>query len=283
MRTRLTALLFLCCVHLFAQDTPRAVVFGGYSYLNAEITQGIDRQGVNGWEAAFSVNANRWLAGEGDFSGYYKNLSADLGGLGTVSARITDYSFFGGPRINFRPVFVHALIGADHLTGSSSGISLSQDSLAIAAGGGIEWPISHHLGVRASGDYIFTRHNILVTSGQTQNNFRASVGIVYFFGGQGAAKTTSAAPLRDAIEISALGVQARLAPGGGAAIVGVDLQSPANMAGLTPGDIIDSIDGTVVRSPQEAAAALAGHGPGNVRIGFMAHGMAQAEVTVTLR
>jgi hypothetical protein len=32
---------------------------------------------------------------------------------------VHDYSYLAGPRVNFRPVFVHALIGGDHLTGSA--------------------------------------------------------------------------------------------------------------------------------------------------------------------
>src|ERR1035441_715151 len=40
----------------------------------------------------------KWLAGEGDVSGYYKGYSA----LG-VSARVSDYGYVFGPRFNYRP------------------------------------------------------------------------------------------------------------------------------------------------------------------------------------
>jgi hypothetical protein len=60
---------------------------------------------ANGWEASLSGNANRWFAIEGDASGYYK--SSILG----FAVSVTDYSFAAGPRFNFKPFFVHALLG----------------------------------------------------------------------------------------------------------------------------------------------------------------------------
>jgi hypothetical protein len=168
----------------FGQNTPRVEFFGGYSYLNAD-TSGLvsaPRQNGNGWEASVTGNFNRWFGIEGDFSGYYKlqiypvyfsptlascnsnSLEAEescLNTVYTVVGRVAEYAFVAGPRFTFGPVFVHALIGGDSLTGSSLGLCAahscaSERSLAGAIGGGVEWPKSGRWAVRASADYVFT-------------------------------------------------------------------------------------------------------------------------------
>ncbi len=140
----------------FGQDS-RADLFGGYSYLNIDTNGLSSRQSANGWEASISGNFNKWFAVEGDVSGYYKSYSVNLEsiGLGVVDVKVTDYSYAGGPRINLRPFFIHALFGGDHLAGSALGFSRSQDSLAGLAGG-VQWKVSGPWSVRASADYAFT-------------------------------------------------------------------------------------------------------------------------------
>jgi hypothetical protein len=158
----MTAFRVICLMAMLAsltthaQEFPKAEMYGGYSYVNIDTNGVTSRQSANGWEAAASGNFNKWLGVEADVAGYYKTYG--VSGLGDVKA--TDYSYGAGPRINFRPLFMHALIGGDHLTGSLNGVSESQDSLAGAFGGGVEWPISTHLSARGSVDYVFTRHNI---------------------------------------------------------------------------------------------------------------------------
>jgi Outer membrane protein beta-barrel domain len=186
--------VFCLAVSGFAlgQDS-RADLFGGYSYVNIDTNNLSPRQNANGWEAAVSGNFNKWFAVEGDVSGYYKTYTAILNGT-TATAKITDYSFAGGPRINFKPVFIHALFGGDHLTGtaSESGVSgnvpASQDGLAGLVGGGVQFRVSGPWSIRASADYVFTRHNIFGGPSVTQNNYRAGVGIVYSFGGRHASE-----------------------------------------------------------------------------------------------
>ena len=98
-------------------------------------------------------------------SGYYKTLSG---------INVSDYSYLAGPRINFKPLFVHALVVGDHLRGAVSGGSASQDGLAAAVGGGLQWPLVRHISVRVSADYVLSRHNILSGPSVTQNIVRAS-------------------------------------------------------------------------------------------------------------
>lgn len=300
----------------FSQDA-RADLYGGYSYVNIDTNGLSSRQGANGWEASVSGNFNKWFAVEGDVSGYYKSYSASLSGE-TASAKITDYSFAGGPRINFKPIFIHALFGGDHLTGTAtvSGVSgsesESQDGLAGLAGGGVQWRISGPWSIRASADYVFTRHNIFGGPSVTQNNYRAGVGIVYSFGVRHqsvramrapepsalpptpraiapapAARETAPAPVPRGsgagMKVDALGVVVKLGRSAGAEIANEAPSGVAALAGLRPGDVINAVDGKNVRTPMELAVALANRPAGDkVRLGYLLQGEWQSETVVLL-
>ncbi len=152
----------------------RAEIFGGYSYLNVDTNGATSRQSLNGWESSATVNVNKLFGVEGDFSGYYKTNILGSG----IGAH--DYILAGGPRISFRPVFFHALVGMDHLTGSALGVSVSQNSFAALFGGGVELRIARGWAVRPSADYLLSRHGL--SSRVTQNSIRVGGGIVYSFG-----------------------------------------------------------------------------------------------------
>jgi len=132
---------------------------------------------VNGWEAGVVGAFTGAFGVEFDVSGFYKTYNGDLTG-NNVPVKVTDYSYVAGPRFNIKPLFIHALLGRDHLSGEQSGSSESQDGLAGAFGGGVEQRVSGRWSVRLSADYVFTRHNIFGGPSYTQNNFRAGAGIV---------------------------------------------------------------------------------------------------------
>lgn len=161
----------------YEQNVPRLEAFGGFSYLNAGTSGLASRQNVVGVEGSASVNVNRWLAGEGNFGGYYKTIS--ILNVGTFGFH--DYTVMGGPRFNIRKAFFHALVGIDHLTGSTNfyavNASSSDNALAGAFGGGVQWNVSRHFALRTSADYLLSRFQ-----GLTQNNFRVTTGIVYEVG-----------------------------------------------------------------------------------------------------
>ena len=172
------------------QRTPRETsaplleIFGGYSYLNFDTNKLSSRQSFNGWESSVALHVNRWLAAEGSISGYHKSYSFDLTalGLGRLQTNVHDLDFLGGPRINFQPMFFHALVGIEHLTANGLGYSAAENSFAAAVGGGGQWRINRQWAVRASGDYLVTRHNLLnAQTPITQNNIRISGGVVYTF------------------------------------------------------------------------------------------------------
>jgi hypothetical protein len=158
------------------QTYPKAEVFGGYSYTNVDMGNGL-REGSNGLEISASANFNRWFAAEADFTGSYQHLADGGGTAGT-------YSYLAGPRFNLmhkhnplNPLFVHFLLGFQHLSGTDFGSPVSNTAIASALGVGTEWKISNGWAVRSSVDYAFTRYFA------TQNNVRAAVGLAYLFGG----------------------------------------------------------------------------------------------------
>src|ERR1700722_6816093 len=90
---------FVVSSFAFGQDS-RADLFGGYSYVNIDTNGLTSRQNANGWGASVSGNFNEWFAVEGDVSGYYKSYSISLADVGSATAKVSDYSFAAGPRIN---------------------------------------------------------------------------------------------------------------------------------------------------------------------------------------
>lgn len=168
----------------FAQTgTPHVEVFGGFSYLNADTNGLSKRRNLEGWETSASVDLMKYVAVEGDVTGYYENHI--LGG--PINGR--DYGFAGGPRFKYRQFFVHSLFGADHLTGtepiaiSGASVSFSQTDFMFIQGGGVQLKIAPHVAVRTSADWVLTRHNISGGNTVDQNNFRVGVGLVFTFGG----------------------------------------------------------------------------------------------------
>lgn len=279
--------VFLSCLLLssaaFSQES-RADLFGGYSYLNIDTNGLTSRQSANGWEASISGNFNKWFAAEADVAGYYKSYNIE-----GINVSVSDYSYGAGPRINVKQVFLHALIGGDHLSGGALGVSASQDSLAGAFGGGLQWRVSGPFSVRVGADYVFTRHNILGGSSVTQNNVRASVGIAYSFGGRShpsAAPRQVNAPRPPSVAgmaISSLGVTVALGGNPGAEITDESPNGVAALSNMHPGDVINAVDGKLVGSPEELAAELSGHVVGDkIRLGFLIRGLWQKEIVVIL-
>lgn len=249
-----------------SQDFPKAEVYGGGSYLNIDTNGLSSRQNSGGWETAVDGNFTRNFGAEFDVSGHYKTIE---------NISISDYAYLAGPRINFRPFFVHALLGGDHLGAEGA----SQDGFAGMFGGGIDQAIHGHWSFRVSGDYVFTRHNILGGPSVTQNNFHAGIGIAYSFGSKStrghresttqSSRTASNTPKRSgsraSMQVPSLGVMVSPRENGddGAEIVDVIPGGVAELANLHRGDIIVAIDGIAVRSPMELAAAMANRTPGS--------------------
>jgi opacity protein-like surface antigen len=182
---RKIALMLLCSFLLFslsaaAQD--KAEVFGGYQYLHANSgSSGVPNFNLNGWDAAVSGYVNHYFGITADFSGTYGTPSVQ--GVG-VSTHLYTYLF--GPVVRadagkLQP-FAHALFGGAHISGSvnaGGGVSASasDSGFAYALGGGVDYKALPHISIRL-GQFDFLQTRI---SGDSQNNFRYSGGVVIRF------------------------------------------------------------------------------------------------------
>lgn len=173
-----------------AQNIPAIDVFGGYSYLNFNVPSNSytafssQRLALKGWEVSGSVGLLHHLAAEADFSGHHLN------NCGGTPFNCNNFSYMFGPRFTLggrsRRItgFAHALVGQDRMNlPLSSGQSVSDTSLAAAAGAGVDVWVFRHLGVQVGpADFIYT-HHLNNDSVPSQNSYRVSGGIAFRFGG----------------------------------------------------------------------------------------------------
>ena len=136
-----------------------------------------NRQNVAGFDSSVAYNVNRWVAAEGDVTGLYKSIN--IINVGTYGFH--DYLLAAGPRVTIRKFFIHGLIGMDHLANNiyfdGMGPSPSNNSLAMELGGGVQWKVARHLGVRTSADYVMSKFE-----GYVQSSVRVTAGVVYDIG-----------------------------------------------------------------------------------------------------
>lgn len=273
-------------------------------------------QNFNGWNAAAQVNITRFFGIKADFSGHYGTpvtVSSQIqmllqqAGITGLPPSARSYSYLFGPVVSqnmgrYKP-FAHALFGENSVSTNLSGVrvgglgipglTLSDTAFAMAFGGGIDVKLKDRISLRAGQfDYLFTKHDFsfgVPGVATHQNNYRASVGIVFQIGGRLPAQERQpkqSAPRRavstSGIPIPSLGVSV-VAVSEGAQITDVAPNSAAESAGLSLGDIINSVNGGQIKTPAELANALAGTTAGTkVRLGFMIRGMWQSEATVII-
>jgi opacity protein-like surface antigen len=268
--------------------------------------------GFNGWNAAAQVNANRWWGLKADLSGHYGTPIAlssvaitylNSVGVTGLPPKENSFSYLFGPVVSGRfsryTVFGHALFGANregvniHLDLGRFQIpafTVSHTALAMAFGGGIDVKVAPHLAIRGQADYLYTAHDftgLIPGLASHQNNVRASVGIVYRFGRServGAAPTQNLSGGSSAgMSISPLGITVATGSNLGAEITDEAPHGAAALAGLHPGDVINTVDGKPVKTPMELAAELSNRPAGDkVRLGYLLHGSWQIETVVLL-
>jgi hypothetical protein len=163
----------------FAQEsTPKAEVFGGYSYFRASDPTTIH---LNGWNGSIAGNLNDWFGVVGDFSGHYGSPS--IFGIGIPLVDVKQHSFLFGPRLTYRgndkvTPFGHFLVGISNANAGAFGLSVSDTALAAAVGGGVDINLNDTLAIRAvQADYLMTRFQ-----DERQDNLRLSFGVVFRFG-----------------------------------------------------------------------------------------------------
>ncbi len=180
----LLAFLSLCGVAAQAQETPNKVdIFAGYSYVRANPgpTSG-DSFSLNGGSASATYHIKDWISGVADFGGY---TNGNI--LGSkVDGTLSTYLF--GPRFSYRSYrhftpFAETLFGVAHAGASiAGGTNGSRNAFAMAIGGGVDYRINNRFSLRPlQVDYLLTRFAEGTPNNQTQNNLRASTGIVIHF------------------------------------------------------------------------------------------------------
>src|SRR6266567_1604396 len=111
----------------------------------------------------------------------------------SFSAHISSFNFMGGPHFRFQTTnskvtpYVHALAGGNHSRASSSFVTGtdSETDFAFKLGGGVDFGLTTHTGIRLSADYnpIFQKSNGNLNpnfgSNRTRNDAVFSVGIVF--------------------------------------------------------------------------------------------------------
>ena len=169
MKWVFAGILLMACSTL-AQETPKAEISAGYSFLRLGGSGGVNQ---NGGSISIAGNLNRWFGLVGDVGIYH---SAPYGvGLNTTT-------FMAGPRFSARSgsratPFFQFLVGGAHLAAGLNGVSASVTPFALSAGAGVDLKVSSHVAFRPQLDYIGIR-----SGGQTTNAVRASFGIVFRFG-----------------------------------------------------------------------------------------------------
>jgi opacity protein-like surface antigen len=169
----LTALAVLVPSSLWAQDVPKAEVFGGFSILTVK-DEDESRVTFPGWQASVAANINQRFGIVGDISGNYKNDA-------TTCPSCKIHTFLFGPRISNRvekaTVFGHALFGAAKF--SATGFSDSNFSMGF--GGGVDINTSEKLAIRiVQFDWLLVKEDGGTGGSSWQkNNLRFGFGVVY--------------------------------------------------------------------------------------------------------
>jgi len=188
----------------------RADVFVEYSYLHFSPTiGGLTSTNFNGGGGGADLYFLKILGIKADFMGYanttftrtYNNPVTLPGGgtipAGTYSTEGNMFTYLFGPVLRIPlPVvkpFGEVLFGGSHtnayvglanaINGAGGTISApSQHPFTMAAGGGVDVSVSHHVAIRvAEFDYVLTRYTNPLTSTNNQNSFRYAGGLVLKF------------------------------------------------------------------------------------------------------
>jgi len=179
-------------------ESPKATIFGGYSYLRN------NSNGFNGWTGQGTYNFTRNFGLTADFAGNYRTLdSATILGFG-ASTNQHMYTYMFGPTATAyfgkSSIFAHALFGQAHsslgagvsipiIGGISNGVRRA-NAFTMAFGGGLDIGVSKHFAIRAAQvDYLQTRFSPTdsLTTGLSssvndrQNSLRYQAGIVFRF------------------------------------------------------------------------------------------------------
>jgi hypothetical protein len=207
-RAILFGAILLTGLSAFAQN--RGDIFGQYSYLHFSPTiTGLGSRSFNGGGGGVDLYFLKIFGVKADFFGYASTTftrtvpttvvipGTGIIPAGTYSASGNMTTYLAGPLLRIPlPVvkpFGEVLFGASYTNGyvnltnsiNANGGTIStpsQHPFTMAAGGGVDVSVSHHLAIRpAELDYVLTRYTNPLTSTNNQNNFRFCAGVIVKF------------------------------------------------------------------------------------------------------
>lgn len=166
------------------EPTSKFEAYGGYYYVrfhvNASAAGGASSETFNGngGGGQLEYNANRWLGVVGGMAGYGVTTSTNGALVGGA------FTYLFGPRVNLRhdrfTPFAQVLFGGIWTTAGIAN-SLSENSFAMTAGGGIDFKVSSRVSIRpVQAEYFLTK--IPDNLNNRQNNLRIGAGIVVRLG-----------------------------------------------------------------------------------------------------
>jgi hypothetical protein len=212
MRIRIVVLVGLALLmgrSALAQEYDKWELSGNYSYASGNPANVLHRFALNGGGGAIDYNFNRFFGIKWDMQGYGSNTSTFIGvaanplivGGATlapaVSASGNLFTYMGGPQLRLpahviKP-FGEFLIGGAHTNlyrnlysvAMVTNTAASNNSFAMAVGGGIDIRLSKHFSLRPfQMDYIRTtfKDNLVPGGNNGQNNWRYIAGLNFTFG-----------------------------------------------------------------------------------------------------
>ena len=154
-----------------AQSPDRVELFAGYSYVDNDFSLS-SQGGMQGWNAAGTLEVAHHVGVTADFAGYYPNANV--------------YTYLFGPQVSFemnrvRP-FAHVLFGRASV--NHNGYLTSQSSFSSAAGGGVDFGLTRRFAVRGQVDWLHTQFGTFDGQGGSvfhPNVVRISPGLVVRF------------------------------------------------------------------------------------------------------
>lgn len=193
----LLAAILVYGTSLVAQD--RLEVSAEYSYLRFSPTiTGLSSRNFNGGGIGVQLNFLKILGIKAEGMGYGNStFSRTIDGV-TYDATANMYTYMAGPVIRI-PIwrvkpFGEVLLGASHTNGyvnlhnaivAGGGVipsTATQNPFTMAAGGGVDITISHHIAIRPGEfNYVLSRYSNPLTSTNNQNNFRYCAGLIFKF------------------------------------------------------------------------------------------------------
>ena len=167
-------------------ETPKVEVGLNYLFTHVNPGSGLSSYNTNGGYGDVEYNLNKTFGVVADLG------ASHIGTANGIAYDNTSFEYLFGPRVNFRHgrwnPYVQALFGGQRYSngfapgGSSPVLGVSQNNFAMAFGGGLDYVLTNHIGIRPfQVEYLPTQFSVANTN-FVQNNLRYSAGVILRLG-----------------------------------------------------------------------------------------------------